>query len=110
MLQPGVPSLGGTRAIALDHGRFAPTAGVRLIQSRGKERGMPYIKIQVTREGVSSEQKAELIRGATDLVVRVLGKDPASTFVVIEEVDTDNWGVGGRPVSELRRARGGSAS
>lgn len=71
---------------------------------------MPYIKIQVTREGVSAEQKSELIRGATDLVVRVLGKDPATTFVVIEEVDTDNWGVGGRTVSELRRPRGGDAS
>lgn len=71
---------------------------------------MPYIKIQVTREGVSAGQKAELIRGATDLVVRVLGKDPATTFVVIDEVDTDNWGVGGRSVSELRRERGGAAS
>ena len=65
---------------------------------------MPYIKIQVTREGVSAGQKAELIRGATDLVVRVLGKDPATTFVVIEEVDTDNWGVGGESVTALRRA------
>lgn len=71
---------------------------------------MPYIKIQVTREGVSAEQKAELIRGANDLVVRVLGKDPATTFVVIDEVDTDNWGVGGRSVSELRRLHGGAAS
>lgn len=71
---------------------------------------MPYIKIQITREGASAEQKAELIRGATDLVVRVLGKDPATTFVVIDEVDTDNWGVGGRSVSELRRQRGGDAS
>ncbi|RYD15186.1 MAG: 4-oxalocrotonate tautomerase family protein [Lysobacteraceae bacterium] len=65
---------------------------------------MPYIKTQVTREGVSASQKAELIRGATDLVVRVLGKDPATTFVVIEEVDTDNWGVGGQSVTALRRA------
>ena len=52
---------------------------------------MPYINIQITREGATREQKAELIRGATDLVVRVLGKDPQATFVVIEEVDTDNW-------------------
>jgi 4-oxalocrotonate tautomerase len=66
---------------------------------------MPYIKIQVTREGVTAEQKAELIRGATDLVVRVLGKDPATTFVVIDEVDTDNWGVAGQSVSALRRQR-----
>ena len=71
---------------------------------------MPYIKIQLTRDGVSAGQKADLIRGATDLVVRVLGKDPASTFVVIDEVDTDNWGVGGRPVSESRRERSGVES
>lgn len=64
---------------------------------------MPYIHIQVTREGVSPAQKAELISGATELVVRVLGKDPATTFVVIEEVDTDNWGVAGQSVTALRR-------
>ncbi len=64
---------------------------------------MPYIHIQITREGATAEQKAELIRGATELLVRVLEKDPATTFVVIEEVDTDNWGVGGETVSTLRR-------
>jgi 4-oxalocrotonate tautomerase len=64
---------------------------------------MPIVTIQVTREGVTAEQKAELIKGATDLLVRVLKKDPATTFIVIDEVDTDNWGVGGEPVSELRR-------
>ncbi len=64
---------------------------------------MPYIHIQVTREGVSTAQKAELIAGATDLVVRVLNKEPATTFVVIEEVDTDNWGVAGQSVTALRR-------
>lgn len=53
---------------------------------------MPYIHIQVTREGVTVEQKEELIKGATDLLVRVLNKNPAQTSVVIEEVDTDNWG------------------
>ena len=68
---------------------------------------MPYILIQVTREGVTAAQKAELIERATHMVVDVLGKDPATTFVVIEEVDTDNWGVGGRSVTALRaQARG----
>ena len=71
---------------------------------------MPYILIQVTREGVTAAQKAELIERATDMVVEVLGKDPATTFVVIEEVDTDNWGVGGRSVTALRaQARAGLA-
>ena len=64
---------------------------------------MPYILIQVTREGVTAEQKQQLIRGATELVVKTLDKDPAATFVVIDEVDTDNWGVAGIPVTELRK-------
>jgi len=71
---------------------------------------MPYINIQITREGASREQKAQLIRGATDLVVQVLGKNPATTFVVIEEVDTDHWGIAGETVTVLReRARQGGA-
>lgn len=63
---------------------------------------MPYILIQVTDEGVTKEQKAKLIKGATDLVVQVLNKDPATTFVVIDEVHTDNWGVAGESVTERR--------
>ncbi len=66
---------------------------------------MPYVNIKVTREGVSPEQKAELIEGVTDLLARVLGKNPATTVVVIDEVETDNWGIGGETVS-LRRSRG----
>lgn len=64
---------------------------------------MPYINIKVTREGVSSAQKAALIEGATDLLVRVLNKEPATTFVVIDEIDTDNWGVSGEAVTLLRQ-------
>jgi 4-oxalocrotonate tautomerase len=64
---------------------------------------MPYIKIQVTREGVTKEQKASLIRGATELLQKVLNKDPQTTFVIIEEVDTDNWGVAGEQVTERRK-------
>lgn len=64
---------------------------------------MPYVHIQITREGVSAEQKAELIAGATDLLVRVLNKNPATTFVLIEEVDTDNWGIAGESVTVLRQ-------
>lgn len=71
---------------------------------------MPYIKIQITREGASREQKAQLIRGATDLVVQVLDKNPATTFVVIEEVDTDHWGIAGETVTVLReRAKKGGS-
>ncbi|TAK74845.1 MAG: 4-oxalocrotonate tautomerase family protein [Aquabacterium sp.] len=64
---------------------------------------MPYVNIQVTREGVTREQKAALIAGVTELLSRVLDKSPALTHVVIDEVDPDNWGVGGLPVPEFRR-------
>ncbi|MCH7336015.1 4-oxalocrotonate tautomerase family protein [Acinetobacter sp. NIPH 2699] len=64
---------------------------------------MPYILIQVTDEGVTIEQKQQLIRGATDLVVKVLNKEPATTFVVIDEVATENWGVAGESVQQLRQ-------
>jgi 4-oxalocrotonate tautomerase len=65
---------------------------------------MPYVNIKVTREGVTSAQKEELIQGATDLLVKVLDKDPSTTFVIIDEVETDNWGVAGEAVTK-RRAR-----
>ncbi len=65
---------------------------------------MPYVNIKVTREGVTADQKAELISGVTDLLVRVLGKDPATTFVVIDEVALEDWGIGGLPVEQYRRA------
>ncbi len=66
---------------------------------------MPYVNIKITREGATKEQKAELIRGATQLLVDVLGKSPATTVVVIDEVDTDSWGIGGETVT-VRRQRG----
>ncbi|MDX2462525.1 MAG: 4-oxalocrotonate tautomerase family protein [Gammaproteobacteria bacterium] len=63
---------------------------------------MPYVHIQVTDEGVSREQKQKLISATTNLLRDVLGKNPATTFVVIEEVPTDNWGVGGELVTNIR--------
>ena len=66
---------------------------------------MPYVNIKVTKEGVSADQKAELIKGVTNLLTKVLGKNPATTIVVIDEVDTDNWGIGGETVT-VRRGRG----
>ncbi|MCV2369227.1 tautomerase family protein [Roseateles oligotrophus] len=66
---------------------------------------MPFVNIQITREGATPEQKAELIAGVTELLVRVLNKNPATTFVIIDEVDTDNWGVGGQSVTALRLAQ-----
>jgi 4-oxalocrotonate tautomerase len=66
---------------------------------------MPYVNIKITREGATQEQKAELIKGVTDLLVRVLNKNPGTTVVVIDEVETDNWGIGGETVT-VRRAKG----
>jgi 4-oxalocrotonate tautomerase len=65
---------------------------------------MPYVNIRITREGATKEQKAALIRGATQLLVDVLGKNPQTTVVTIDELDTDNWGVGGESVTERRKA------
>lgn len=64
---------------------------------------MPYVNIKITKEGVSPEQKAELIEGVTTLLQKVLNKNPATTFVIIDEVDTDNWGIAGEQVSKKRR-------
>lgn len=64
---------------------------------------MPIVTIQITREGTTPEQKAALIKGATDLMVDVLNKPPALTFVIIEEVNMENWGVAGLPTQEFRR-------
>lgn len=66
---------------------------------------MPYVNIKVTDEDVTAEQKAELIKGATDLLVRVLNKNPATTFVVIDEVNTDNWGISGESVTIHRQRK-----
>ena len=64
---------------------------------------MPYINVKITDEGVTNDQKKEIIKGCTQLMVDVLDKDPATTFVVIDEVNTDNWGIGFDQVSHLRK-------
>jgi 4-oxalocrotonate tautomerase len=64
---------------------------------------MPYVNIKVTKDGVTSEQKAELIKGVTDLLQKILNKNPQTTVVVIDEVDTDNWGIGGQQVTVRRK-------
>jgi 4-oxalocrotonate tautomerase len=66
---------------------------------------MPYVNIKITREGATAEQKAQLIQGVTKLLADILGKNPQTTVVVIDEVETDNWGIGGETVT-LRRQQG----
>ena len=67
---------------------------------------MPYVNIKITREGepVTAEQKAALIKGVTDLLVEVIQRGPTTTVVVIDEVDMDNYGVGGESI-KVRRMR-----
>jgi 4-oxalocrotonate tautomerase len=66
---------------------------------------MPFVNIRITDEGATAAQKQQLIEGVTRLLVDVLGKNTATTVVVIDEVPTDNWGIGGESVS-VRRQRG----
>ncbi|MEJ2350594.1 MAG: 4-oxalocrotonate tautomerase family protein [Anaerolineales bacterium] len=64
---------------------------------------MPYVNIRITKEGATPDQKARLIQDVTQLLVDVLGKNPETTVVVIDEVDTDNWGIAGETVTVRRR-------
>ncbi|MGH6651849.1 MAG: tautomerase family protein [Sphingopyxis sp.] len=70
---------------------------------------MPTVNIKITREGATPEQKAELIAGVTELLQRILGKNPATTVVTIDEVDLENWGIGGLPVRDYRAAQAAKA-
>lgn len=66
------------------------------------EKNMPYINIKITREGATPAQKAALIAGVTRLLVEVLGKNPQTTVVMIDEIETDNWGIAGETVTARR--------
>ena len=64
---------------------------------------MPYVNIRITNEGVTPEKKEELIRGVTKLLMDVLGKNPQTTVVAIDELPTDNWGIGGESITNRRK-------
>ncbi len=64
---------------------------------------MPYVNVRLLEDKVTTEQKAEVIAGITDVLVRVLGKNPDRTFVVIDEVPLENWGSGGKSIAEQRK-------
>jgi 4-oxalocrotonate tautomerase len=66
---------------------------------------MPFVQIDVTRDGVTKEQKQQLILGVTQLLKDVLNKDFSLTHVIIREVDTDNWGLGGEQTTEIRKQK-----
>jgi 4-oxalocrotonate tautomerase len=71
---------------------------------------MPFVNIRITNEGATAAQKQELIQGVTDLLQKVLNKNPATTFVIIDEVETDNWGVAGTAVTTLRQRAAAAAA
>lgn len=64
---------------------------------------MPYVNIRITRDDVSTEKKEQLILEVTQLLADVLGKNPESILVVLDEVETDNWGIGGETITRRRR-------
>lgn len=64
---------------------------------------MPMVNVKITREGATAEQKSQVMAEMTEVMARVLGKNPETTIVIIEEVETENWGIAGQPVSERRR-------
>lgn len=79
--------------------RLGP-AGLEILEG---ELRVPYVNIKITREGATAEQKAHLIREVTTLLSDILGKNPQTTVVVIDEVETDNWGIGGDTVTVRRK-------
>ena len=64
---------------------------------------MPYVNVKLAKvggtPGATPDQKARIIRGVTQVLVDVLGKNPETVSVVIDEVDTDNWGKGGETLT-----------
>jgi 4-oxalocrotonate tautomerase len=85
------------------HSGFAHKSFNTLQNTEGFQ-SMPYVNIKITNEGVTKEQKRQLVAGVTELLVTILGKNPATTVVVIDEVDTENWGIDGRLVSDRRNS------
>lgn len=64
---------------------------------------MPYINLKITKDGVTKDQKAQIVKEFTDTLVRVLGKKPEHTHIVIDEIETDNWGFAGVLTTEYRK-------
>jgi 4-oxalocrotonate tautomerase len=64
---------------------------------------VPYVNIKITDENVTANEKQQLIKGVTELLQRVLNKNPKTTTVIIEEIATANWGINGKSVTELRK-------
>ncbi len=86
-----------------DAGRISEVASV-LFPVKGHP--MPYVNLKITRgPEVTRERKAELVAGINQLLVQVLGKKPEHIHIVIDEIDTDNWGFAGMLTSEYRKTK-----
>lgn len=94
-------------ALTLDSTRFVCHSWPPLSQQGGHAEGpnLPYVNVQLTGDRLAAEQKLELIQRITKVFVDVLGKEPATTFIVIQEIDPENWGVHGTSVALRREAR-----
>ena len=66
---------------------------------------MPYVNVKITKDAVTREQKTQIVREITDTLVRVLGKKPEHTHIVIDEVETDNWGFAGMLTTDYRKQK-----
>jgi 4-oxalocrotonate tautomerase len=67
---------------------------------------MPFVNVKITRDGVTTEQKAQLVAEITATLERVRGKRPEHTHIVIDEVDPEDWGFGGVPTTVYRKRHG----
>ena len=56
---------------------------------------MPYIDIKVAGK-LTKEQKVELTKQITQSIVDVTGKSAQYVYIVFEEVNRENWGIGGK--------------
>jgi 4-oxalocrotonate tautomerase len=80
-----------------------PSEDLRMKSSLSEFKNMPYVNVRITKDGVTPEQKAAIVKEITDTLVRVLGKRPDHTHVVIDEVDPENWGYAGMLTTEYRK-------
>ena len=64
---------------------------------------MPYVNVKITKDGVTVTQKAQVVKEITETLQRVLGKKPEHIHIVIDEIETDNWGFAGTLTTELRK-------
>ena len=71
---------------------------------------MPYVNVRITKDGVTAQQKAQIVAEITGTLQRVLGKRPDHTHIVIDEIELENWGFSGMLTSEYRKQQSGQTT